>query len=630
MVKNSKTYLDWIFGAVILLLPLSGILGGKFHFVFVAASIMAIIVAIRTGFILRDTDKKLPLRPADYLFGAYLLYCLANSFIRGSFIEPLVLAKWLIVAYAWLYSAMSPHFKDVLFKVIVLGGICQAAVILMQATLIIGSTNPVCHLTGTFGSPAPAPMCISLALCMVLDGCIARKKFHLLEASIAIFLLAPLVLTHSRTAWLALSAGLMASLIANLKNRKPAIISAGVALIVICAGLYFIRPASADSRIAVWTVSCEHLADSPLFGKGPASFASMYPVDQGEYFKRHPSSRFAVNADDQVHPFNEIIHLLYEEGIVGLVLMVLLVLLSLKGAGRKELIALCCIIVIGCFSYLSEMLFILSCGAAVLAGGQNRRDNVKGVSVRDIQVAMAFAVCFCIASDIHYRTVSRKLEDASYCLNPGSLAVRNPTFNRTVMDSLEVREKDADVCAVLDRLTAAYPDYDKLCSLGDAYQSIGANEKADSCYTLASRIVPGRMKAYFSLFSLYRDSDAVKAAMYADMVMNKPLKFTGTYALKCREEVCNVLRADQADRSLQLVYPLVEVLALLIGQRTLSIFLQTSEGPFPVNIRAVLLQHHRTSVKVIPLPLAPPVFPAIFRKGLAYTVSVTDISGAAV
>ena len=45
------------------------------------------------------------------------------------------------------------------------------------------------------------------------------------------------------------------------------------------------------------------------------------------------------------------------------------------------------------------------------------------------------------------------------------------------------------------------------------------------------------MKAYFSLFSLYRDSDAVKAAMYADMVMNKPLKFTGTYALKCREEV---------------------------------------------------------------------------------------------
>ncbi len=145
--------------------------------------------------------------------------------------------------------------------------------------------------------------------------------------------------SRSRAAWLAVvvSAGyllpakypvrniLSQYLNSGLKRAGALLLSA--AIVGACfSGLYFLKKGSADGRALVWTVTLDLIRDHPATGVGFDRFKSCYMDYQAAHFMQDPGSAEAMVAGDTNYAFNESLQQTAENGIVGLLLEMLVLL----------------------------------------------------------------------------------------------------------------------------------------------------------------------------------------------------------------------------------------------------------------------------------------------------------------
>ncbi|MCX8491202.1 MAG: O-antigen ligase family protein [Cyclobacteriaceae bacterium] len=120
--------------------------------------------------------------------------------------------------------------------------------------------------------------------------------------------------------------------------QRLILIVASILLIAASIGIYFFKRDSADGRLLIWKVTSRMIMESPWAGHGHDRFAAKYMAYQADYFRQHQTEAEAFLADDTFYAFNDPLQFVSENGVIGLVLasVLLVVLFLTKGHTDNE------------------------------------------------------------------------------------------------------------------------------------------------------------------------------------------------------------------------------------------------------------------------------------------------------
>lgn len=176
-----------------------------------------------------------------------------------------------------------------------------------------------------------------LTICGIYYSIKYKKKPAILFMVICLILFViQLVATQSRTSWLALFAGLLVIVFSrfnlrcffrrfNIYTRAVFILTIFALAVTSMYYLYSIKADSANGRVLIWAVSANIFKENPIIGNGLNSFEANYMNAQALFFTNNSNHYFGMLADDIFVPFNEYLKIGVEQGIIGLLFVLLLI-----------------------------------------------------------------------------------------------------------------------------------------------------------------------------------------------------------------------------------------------------------------------------------------------------------------
>ncbi len=511
---------------------------------------------------------------ADGLFAAFVLWHGGRLILAAPCLNawtPIQAAGCLCV----YFCARNIRAETSLFRLLFLAGIWQAAWGVCQWQGLLPSYHPSFPSTGGFFNPALWGI---FCVCGLLAGIPLHDAFRtcplrILWAAGMALLLAAILLSGSRTAWLALAAGasragwtskagknIRARL--NVRTFRPGIrillcITAATAVGATAYGLYALRPDSVQGRFLIWQVIAGRLPDAPLCGHG--ALQAQYMPMQAAWFAAHPGSPASLLAGENVYAFNEFLRVAFESGVIGLALFAgTLVAAFLKSSHARRtsrhagniLLAILCF---GCFGYpLSSASITATAILSLAVMVKDRRplftiDRQTGIPLRRILacIGIAFAA-YAATGYATAKSADRFLAEASRrpALLEAPEAARhtrrlrgNPDFMLTYGKMLYNRRHYDDALPVLSQASRLKPSSRLWCDLGDCHRQRDDLPAAEQAYRLAASMLPARILPRYRLFCLFRDSGATeKAAEEAARMLDMPVKVVNSSVLRYRHQ----------------------------------------------------------------------------------------------
>ncbi|MCX6907408.1 MAG: O-antigen ligase family protein [Verrucomicrobia bacterium] len=267
-----------------------------------AAALLAVLASQTVSALLsvREAER------FEFLFrsGSGALICLVGALLLNS-------RRLKHVAIAWTLAAT-----------------VEAGVMLLQT---VWHVEPV----GLAGNRNFAAGFLVMSLPIGVACAVAFGRQWMLAAAYAMLLLAAVMVSESRGAALALAVVSFGWLLARLDGMKRWLLAG--AMVALAAGLVLLPPAqtaakrlwNSDVRPMIWLGAARTIADAPIAGHGPGTFAQVYPAHRPpEYFDR---PKCALVTD---HAHNEFLEIAVETGALGVAAFVALLVVA-AGAARK-------------------------------------------------------------------------------------------------------------------------------------------------------------------------------------------------------------------------------------------------------------------------------------------------------
>ena len=480
----------------------------------------------------------------DLFVALYVVYGGCQFFVYWEELPASLFSSWTIVVAIYLLSRNLPTRLMFLF----LGVACllQAFVALCQSVGVLSGSHSFFKVAGSFWNPSQLGGFIAcffpLLAVEIWDGKHAFRFVWLLLP-----LIVALVLSDSRAAWLACVVGTLYAFRLVPRTRKQ------VGLVVICAaflltGLYIYKPLSALGRLHLWKIATGMVFEAPLFGTGIHSFPGLYMLRQAHYFESHPNDSFADMATVVITPYNEFLHILVEQGIVGLILFILLcgsVFAQRHDNGnRKYTAVLLAFLVFACFSYPGENVALLA-GLALCLGAYRGRVAFSVPLCRAMRLLplIAMLVVVMINAGIwkNYRTLADGLHSpsgeiplAAYRNEPEALQILLRRSGRLSLD--EQRQ-------VRGWIAARCPSPTTFCDLGYFLEKQGDVVSAEKYYRLAAHMVPNQVRANYYLFKLYElNGYPAKAREMASHIVRQHVKIENSFTIGAQGEAERYLK----------------------------------------------------------------------------------------
>jgi O-antigen ligase len=301
------------------------------------------------------TNTGTGLNNLDIAVSAFLLFLIANNIFHGGQIisHKNVENAGLLVTYVFtkkLFVGIRPPYRQYLVLLLLLI-LSQIIIAVLQWFDYLPSYNSNFVITGIFFNPGPFTIFLSAILIYGLCAGLYSSNKTIKIVGIVLFIAAvPIVLiTLSRSAWL----GLIAAVLLVLTIRFQLLQKAGrwfkhaylkAIVVVVVLGmtafsgfyLYYLKKDSADGRMLTWKISSHIIADYPLNGIGQDRFPARFIEYQSAYFKSHPDRMLTEGRVSSViyYAFNDILHMTVEQGIIGLILFLTVLLIALKFCKR--------------------------------------------------------------------------------------------------------------------------------------------------------------------------------------------------------------------------------------------------------------------------------------------------------
>lgn len=310
-------------------------------------------------------DSPRLLLPLAIFLGVLLLSTLVASSLSASLKEIL---KWLELSLVFLVVATSvkeQHQINLLVGFLLAAGILEALFGMYQfftrsgpAGFLLGAR--FMRAFGTFGQPNPfagylglvLPLACGLAISSVLKRASFKLTSFLLFGAIAVTLLAAILMSLSRGAWLAFFAAISVIAIAVSRralvylslllflvaillglgafNALPKPVTARLSIITDYVRIFDVRKVTLTSenwaiveRMANWQAAWGMFTDHPLLGVGIGNYGVMYP-------------QYALEGWENTtgHAHNYYLNLLAETGIIGLTAYLLFWSVAFVYAGK--------------------------------------------------------------------------------------------------------------------------------------------------------------------------------------------------------------------------------------------------------------------------------------------------------
>lgn len=450
-----------------------------------------------------------------------------SSFINHSYGSGPITALSGILYLLLYFIARTTNLLQVLTSAILTSALLQSCIAYGQLFGWIHPINTYFPFTGSFDNPAPLGCLIVLGFLVCLSRILQRPKnitYYILGGILTV----AIILSQSRAAWIAWIVGcciICAQIIAKFRFNEYRRIALLVLGIFFIGGLYILRPDSATGRLLIWRVSSRLMFEKPLIGHGAGSFEVSYPLAQANYFRTYPDSHFTYLADDISSPFNELLSIGVQFGLLGLAGFCSAVWITMKySIDNLQRALLVSLILFGMFSYPFYYPVFMIIGACLI-GSCPIKEKWK------IPYAMPITICGIIIGGIGaYSYLLQQKAPITNRYNKyylGELA--NIHFHRRHYDSL------ADI---FNRIPSSTLGTD----IAKGYIYRQEYDKAKQFALLSSNMVPNRVMPKYLLFRIYdfqkeRDS----AEFYAREILRMNHKVINTTVLKAKHEAAEYI-----------------------------------------------------------------------------------------
>lgn len=511
--------------------------------------------------------------------GSFIVLCLAAIFVYSSlFTDPYIVPKWLfailIILVMGIYGSVNTLLgKSVRMNTSLVGKsiaiICcfQALYGLLQYFSLLPS-NSVYGITGSFDNPAGFAITLSAGFPFI--GFLIQKDNHkyiqYLGWIIGIILLIAVILSYSRAGIVSLIVICALFLYSRFIRRRiwKYLLLGSLVLILFCC--YWVKKDSADGRLLIWECGINMVKDSPWIGHGMGSFEAHYMDYQAEYFSTYGvQNSYAMLADNVKQPFNEYLGVLLNFGIIGVLILAAMIVLLIycykRNTTVEKNIALYALISIGTFSLFSYpftypftwivtflSIFIITREYMEAFLAMSWRRNLICILVLGCSIVGIYKLVERIQAELEWGKTSKlalcgtyskafpsyeKLEkvfaDNPYFLyNYAAVLLEDKQYEKSLEVSLQCRQY--------------WADYDLELIIGETYQQLKDNERAEAYYNNAALMCPSRFLPLYKLFYLYKENGK-KELMYdmAELIVNKPMKIRTSSVLMMKRDVKRVM-----------------------------------------------------------------------------------------
>lgn len=509
--------------------------------------------------VLSLSNKEIRLRSTDILVIVYCIYALIRTlFSQTDYTEPLTLLKWISVAALYLIGR-SVNKDSINF--------------LILSLTLCGIVAYIFHMflnTGHLGSYVS--ICFTGSICLLFEAKEQRiTRYTCILVSLV--LVAVLILSHSRGAVLGAATGILYYAISSSRYkslRRPIKVTIFVSILVmILIGsfiLYSIRPESANVRLLIWSSSWKAFTAAPFFGYSSSSVQSLYMYWQAAFFESHPLSYLAPFATNHYQTFNEFLHLLCEQGIIGFILVCLIILSSVKNSRNRCLkSAMMALGVCSCFLYTWDILPLaflipLFFGMAVATQRDDSKNVLSSYTIH-LNKWITSLVCLVFIASVSYFSFhigeqynratkelrqfiqisdnqvsdrfSKETEDIVFKNKNMSLLYATHSYKFTPQNRITVLEQCNKRITVVERLS----------TLGELYYDSGDFKKAEDSFITAYYMTPDRIIPKYDLFKFYKNTNnKIKAMKWANNIIESSPRLYNAITIEIKHEAREFLR----------------------------------------------------------------------------------------
>ncbi len=448
------------------------------------------------------------------------VYPVAGFALRG------VLLFSLYVSLRLLFSSYADANTGRLVAVlIIIGAVCET---IMGVTQIIEgeSRHPLYIVTGSFLNPGPYSAYLNLGLVITCclwhrswDGAtkiLGKKTDDFFWVLILIFT-TTLCLTMSRAAFLSAAVCLAIIFWDNIRRWRWYLL--GVVAIV-GRWLYFLKAGSADSRYIINYMGLRCMGEHPFLGSGIGSFVNRFAEAIAGVSESNPDFNL-LRADVIEAPFNDLLGVGVEQGIVGLALVLAGIVSVLVRLWRRSMplcIGFLSLIIFSLFSYPFRLLpfQIITVVMVAYAATPSKGGILPGCRYWTVVFCSAISVLVlsvvareCIKerakaeTDYHLISVMDDVAfiDDYYELLPLMRGNKRFLFDFAKLLATYNRFSDSNAMLRLGTLVSNDPMFYVL--QGNNYSETGDYEEAERAYKKAFAIMPNRLYPLYRLMSLY-------------------------------------------------------------------------------------------------------------------------------
>lgn len=531
-----------------------------------ALAIMAIVLKYR--------QQTLSVSAAEILVGGFLLFTGIYGVYSGS-ISP----EWIISGCSLLFFyALTKRATlniDWLFIGLVCIGIAQTVYGLGQYMHWANNiASPNFRMSGSFDNPAgfAASLSVCFPFCLFL---LVKKELYwkIIGGLSALLFVVAIILSQSRAGVIAI---IVISAIWAVKALNPTwlrswsnrtkMVGSTALIITILVGLYFLKKDSADGRLLIWQCSGQMIANKPLLGHGAGGFQWEYMLYQADYFRAHPASSYAMRADIVKHPFNELVLLLVEHGLVGGLLFGVLVYLLIreyrKNKQPETFYAMLCLSGIGvfaCFSYPLGYPFVklmaVFCAALIMRNETKRWQISKGLfsvikpAALVVSVALLVYTYNMFQDEFRWNTIAqRSLAGETKVVMPDYAKLyktmnRNGLFLYNYASELNFINRNTESNRLFVEASHFMNDIDLQLQMADNYQKMKQYKEAEKCFLLAHQMIPNRFIPLYRLALLYKEEGKIQdARKISELIIKKQVKVESFDIVTIKAEMRDLLK----------------------------------------------------------------------------------------
>lgn len=555
------------------------------EFLLIASSLLLIVVSLYVCCAQMTLPK---VNAADWLLLAFYIFCIVNTFIfrhRFANIEYLIfLTIQFLLYFAFRLSSYTPVNHSRLLLAVISPLLIEFLLSLCQFFGVIPSSNPFFSVTGSFNNPGIlagyTAMCLPIALHLFLTLSENNSQRILYVFSGASLFVAIIVLINTESRGAIVAAALSGAYVLSIhfsttfnfskfKHLKWVALSAVIPIIYgLTYYLHSLRPESSSGRLFIWKTALPIIAENPMLGVGPGNFSSAYAIAQGQYFSQHQASQHELAIVDSVLvPFNEILGLVTEEGVIGALILILFIFYSLKNLnkGRHTKFYIQCVqasifsvFIFSLVSYPSKVIAIqttLLLFFAVANGVDEcqKRDIMTGKYLWLTTIALVAIGFFALTFSYFFRTMreyhkgllySHRKDypkaNSFYSQSLSSLK-HSGDFLMSFASSLFLSGKYRQSLKILDEYDKISYSYESNLLRAKNYFAISNYSNAILYLKKASQIVPSRFEPLHLLLIAYEKTGQYhKALQVSNRILNMPIKKPSEQIRKIREKANNI------------------------------------------------------------------------------------------